>query len=172
MFSETVAQNPTTPVSEGTKKRKNSPKVWNFEGVASMGPKPPAFFRAQSNKANPMSKRNSRAVVKVGPARRQGHDHGIDGFAADPGLNAEPAAGDQGAQDRGDISAENAKGSAGKNWKRDAVAGACVGVQKHGDQNQHVAEKDGEERLLPVHPAGNHAAGKHVGGDVHAHGNP
>src|SRR5437899_12220222 len=57
MFSETVAQNPTTPVSEGTKKRKNSPKVWNFEGVASMGPKPPAFFRAQSNKANPMSKR-------------------------------------------------------------------------------------------------------------------
>src|SRR5712691_9539119 len=60
------------------------------------------------------SKTNSRAVVKVGPARRQGHDHGIDGFAADPGLNAEPAAGDQGAQDRGDISAENAKGCAGK----------------------------------------------------------
>ena len=79
------------------------------------------------------SKANSRAVVKVGPARRQGHDHGIDGFAADPGLNAEPAAGDQGAQDRGDISAENAKGGAGKNRKGDAVARACVRIEQHGN---------------------------------------
>src|SRR5258708_13062854 len=55
MLSDTVAQKPTTPVSDGTKKRKNSPKLWNLEGVASMGPKPPALLRAQSSSAKPIS---------------------------------------------------------------------------------------------------------------------
>src|SRR6202795_3154175 len=45
-------------------------------------------------------------------------------------------------------------------------------VQQHGNQHQDVAEKNGEERLLPVHAAGDHSAGEHVGGDVHAHGDP
>src|SRR5215467_15528907 len=54
MFRETVAQKPTTPVSEGTKKRKNSRKDWNFEGVESMGPKPPALLRAQRRRASPI----------------------------------------------------------------------------------------------------------------------
>src|SRR2546430_12510907 len=58
MFNETVAQKPTTPVSEGMKKRKNSLKLWNFDGVASMGPKPPALLRAQRRRASPMSSRN------------------------------------------------------------------------------------------------------------------
>src|SRR5229473_7270442 len=58
MFSETVAQKPTTPVSEGMKKRKNSPKDWNFEGVESMGPKPPALLRAQRRRASPMRSKN------------------------------------------------------------------------------------------------------------------
>ena len=58
MFNETVAQNPTTPVSEGTKKRKNSPNVWNFDGAASMGPNPPAFPRAQRRSASPISSKN------------------------------------------------------------------------------------------------------------------
>src|SRR5215472_11023154 len=58
MLSETVAQKPTTPVSEGMKKRKNSEKDWNLEGVESMGPKPPALLRAQSKRARPMSSKN------------------------------------------------------------------------------------------------------------------
>src|SRR5207245_9481674 len=58
MFNETVAQKPTTPVSEGMKKRKNSLKLWNFDGVASMGPKPPALLRAQRRRASPMRSRN------------------------------------------------------------------------------------------------------------------
>src|SRR5258707_14568153 len=55
MLSDTVAQKPTTPVSDGTKKRKNSPKLWNLEGVVSMGPKPPALLCAQSSSAKPIS---------------------------------------------------------------------------------------------------------------------
>src|SRR5271154_5974893 len=58
MFRATVAQKPTTPVSDGTKNRKNSPKLWNFEGVASMGPNPPALLRAQSSRASPINRRN------------------------------------------------------------------------------------------------------------------
>src|SRR5258708_34218655 len=58
MLSDTVAQKPTTPVSDGTKKRKNSPKVWNLDGVASIGPKPPALLRAQSSSARPMRSRH------------------------------------------------------------------------------------------------------------------
>src|SRR6266478_6507029 len=62
MLSETVAQKPTTPVSEGMKKRKNSPKVRNFEGVASMGPKPPALLRAQRRRASPIRSRNGAEI--------------------------------------------------------------------------------------------------------------
>src|SRR5579862_6840668 len=55
MLSETVAQKPTTPVNDGMKNRKNSPKLANFEGVASIGPKPPALAPAQRSKASPIT---------------------------------------------------------------------------------------------------------------------
>ena len=45
--------------------------------------------------------------MKIRPAGSQGHDHGVDGLAADPGLNAEPAAGHQGAQNGGNIGAHD-----------------------------------------------------------------
>ena len=38
MFSATVAQKPTMPVSDGMKKRKNSAVVWNLLGALSTGP--------------------------------------------------------------------------------------------------------------------------------------
>src|SRR6516162_3400616 len=117
-------------------------------------------------------KANGCARVDLGPARSEGHDHGVDGFAADPGLNAKPAASNQGAENRGNIRPKDTKRSAGKNGKRDAVLRAGVRVEQHGDQHEDVAEKDGDERLAPVHAAGNHAAREHVGGDVDAHGDP
>src|SRR5580704_6272003 len=55
MLSETVAQKPTTPVNDGIKNLKNSPKLANFEGVASIGPKPPALAPAQSKRASPIT---------------------------------------------------------------------------------------------------------------------
>ena len=62
MFSATVAQKATTPVSDGTKNRKNSPKFWNLDGVASIGPNPPAFLRAQSSSASPINSRNGAVI--------------------------------------------------------------------------------------------------------------
>src|SRR5207245_1115346 len=116
-----------------------------------MGPKPPALLRAQRRRTRPMrSKKGAempcrkrmvsmpRRMTKtlrsqkstkqpagpewdLGPARSEGHDHGVDGFAANPGLNAKPAASDQSSENRGNIRAECTERSAGKNGKRDAV---------------------------------------------------
>src|SRR5207302_1296909 len=115
---------------------------------------------------------NRCAVVKFCPAGRERDDHGVDGFAANPGLNAEPAASDQGSKNRGDVGAEHAERSPCKNGKGDAVLRSGMCVEKHGNQHEDVAKKNGEERLAPVHAAGNHAAGEHVGGDIDAHGDP
>src|SRR5438034_3753881 len=59
--------------------------------------------------------------MKLRPARRQSDDHGVDGLAANPSLNAEPAAGHEGAENCGDIGAEHAERSARKNRERNAV---------------------------------------------------
>ena len=53
MFSETVAQKPTTPVSDGTKKRKNSAKVSNFEGVAQHRAKTSCFRTRPQKQGKP-----------------------------------------------------------------------------------------------------------------------
>src|SRR5436189_3240388 len=50
-------------------------------------------------------------------AMSEGHDHGVDGFAANPGLNAKPAASDQSSENRGNIRAECTERSAGKNGR-------------------------------------------------------
>jgi len=112
------------------------------------------------------------ALREVLPAGDEGDEHGVDGFAADPGLNAEPAAGYQGAEDGWDVGAEDAERGAGENGEGNAVLRAGVGVEDHGDKDENVAEENGEERLLPVHAAGDHAAGEEVGGDIDAHGDP
>src|SRR5258708_21366731 len=44
MLSATVDQNPTIPVSDGTKNLKNSPLVWNLLGAPNTGPRPPAWL--------------------------------------------------------------------------------------------------------------------------------
>src|SRR3979490_1416204 len=54
-------------------------------------------------------KADRRAGMEICPTGNKGHDHGVDGFAADPGLNAKPAAGDEGAQNRRNVGAENAE---------------------------------------------------------------
>src|SRR5438067_5618305 len=123
-------------------------------------------FRSQK------STKQTAVPVELGPGGSEGDDHGVDGFAADPGLNAKPATSDEGAENRGDVGTENAKRSARIDGEGDAVLRAGVSVEKHGNQHEHVAEKNGKKRLAPVHAAGDHAAGQHVGGDVHAHGDP
>src|SRR3954468_10245924 len=53
MFSATVAQNPTIPVSDGMKNRINSALVLNLLGVFSTGPKPPALLTVHHSNATP-----------------------------------------------------------------------------------------------------------------------
>ncbi|MBS1151271.1 MAG: hypothetical protein H6Q89_2969 [Myxococcaceae bacterium] len=49
MLSDSVAQKPIIPVSEGTNTFQNAPTVSNFEGCESIGPIPPARFTAQAS---------------------------------------------------------------------------------------------------------------------------
>src|SRR5688572_11925394 len=52
IFSESVAQKPTIPVSAGKKKSANCDAVVNFEGCCKIGPNPLEALIAQNNKAN------------------------------------------------------------------------------------------------------------------------
>src|SRR5437879_5703354 len=136
----------------------------------------PKMMRVTEVTAMPMKPEKEETDCRTGPEirprRGECHDHGVDGLAADPGLNAEPAAGNESAQNGGNVGAENSEGGARKNREWDAVLRAGMRVEQHGNQYQDVTEKNGEERLLPIHAAGEHAAGEHVGRNVHDHGQP
>jgi len=54
MFSATVAQKPTIPVSEGMKKRTNSPVVLNLLGLLNTGPSPPALRVIHQSSKSPI----------------------------------------------------------------------------------------------------------------------
>src|ERR1043166_7360639 len=58
MFSATVAQKPTIPVSDGMKKWKNSLVVLNLLGVLNTGPSPPALRVIHHSKSNPTASMN------------------------------------------------------------------------------------------------------------------
>ena len=64
-------------------------------------------------------------------------DH-VDRLAADPGLDAEPAAGDERPQQRRQVRAAEAVEGAGEHRERDAVLGAGMAVQQHRDQHDQV----------------------------------
>jgi len=98
--------------------------------------------------------------------------HRPDGLATDPALDAEPAAGDEGSEDGGHVGAEDAEAGSDVDGERDAVLGSSVGVEDHRDEDDEVAEEDGEDGLLPAHAACDEAAGEHVGGDADGHGDP
>jgi len=85
------------------------------------------------------------------PARQVQFEDLVEGPAADPHLDAEPPAGDEGAEQRGDIGAAHAEGRAAVHGKRDAVLGPGVAVQDHRHQDDDVGEDNGQHRLPPVH---------------------
>src|SRR5205085_1263134 len=70
-----------------------------------------------------------------GERREKDTEDFVDGFATYPRLDAEPATGDEGAEDGWDVGAAGAEGGAAVDGKRDAVAGAGMGVEHHGDQH-------------------------------------
>jgi hypothetical protein len=58
IFSATVAQNPTIPVSDGMKNRMNSAVVWNLLSPFSTTPRPPALLVTHHSSSNPTASRN------------------------------------------------------------------------------------------------------------------
>ena len=60
-----------------------------------------------------------RGVVRGGP---EDVDHGGDGLAADPALDAEPAAGHEGSEECGDVRPAGAEAGADEDREGDAVA--------------------------------------------------
>ena len=123
-------------------------------------------------KSQKKPKQIGRAVWKMLPARSECDKHGVDRLAANPRLNAEPAAGHESAQNGRHVRAQHAKRGARKNREGNPVARSSMRVQQHRNQHEHVAKKNGEERLLPAHAAGNHSAGQQIRWNVHAHGDP
>ena len=118
-----------------------------------------------------------RVPVEAGAEQRvpAGHDRSkerMERFAADPGLDAEPAAGDQRAHQCGQVRADRAVRGTREDRKRNAVAGARVRVEQDRDQHDRVAEEDRDERLPPVHAGRHQPRREHVGGNAVRHADP
>src|SRR5450830_193601 len=97
---------------------------------------------------------------------------GVDHAAAEPGLDAVPAAGDDGAHQGGQARAAGAEGGAGQHRVGDAVFGAGVADQEHGQQDDGVGEEDRQHRLVAGHAPFDQAGRQGVGGDAHDHADP
>ena len=96
----------------------------------------------------------------------------MNGLTADPGLNTEPTARNEGAKNSGDVRSAHAERSANEDREGNAVARAGMGIEQHGNQNDQIAEEDGDDGLKPVHAFGDEAGREHVGGYANTHGNP
>ena len=60
----------------------------------------------------------------------------------------------------------------GQNRERNAIIGARMRIQQHGNQHDHVAQQNGPDRLFPAHTARDQAGSQHVRGNADAHGHP
>ncbi len=104
--------------------------------------------------------------------RPDDNQHRVNRLTADPRLDAEPAAGHDGPQDRRQVRAAHSERRADEDGEGNAVLGARVRIQQHGNQHDQIAEQHRAHRLLPVHPLGDERRSKLIGGDLHRHGEP
>src|SRR5258708_26021004 len=93
-------------------------------------------------------------------------------MAADPGLNAKPAAGHQRAQQGRHVRAFGTERSAAINRKGNSVKRSCMGVEDHWDKHDKITKKNSYNGLPPIHTASDERRGKHVSRDAGRHGNP
>jgi hypothetical protein len=106
------------------------------------------------------------------PPRNDRREERIERFAADPRLNAEPAARDEGAHQRRDIRAQHAVGRAREHGERDAVLRPGMRVQQDRHEDDRVAQQNRDQRLRPVHARRHQARGEHVGRNAMRHADP
>ncbi|MPN04618.1 hypothetical protein SDC9_151862 [bioreactor metagenome] len=91
---------------------------------------------------------------------------------AKPGLNAIPAARHQCAQHGRQFGAARAERCAGQHRIGNAVFGARMSDQQHGQQHDHVGEEHRHHRLHGGHAAFDQTGRQRVGGDAHHHADP
>ena len=106
------------------------------------------------------------------PAGNDGREERLQRFAADPRLNAEPAAGHERPHQGGKVRTDRAVGDAREDGERDAVLRPGMGVEQDWNEDDGVAEEDGDERLPPVHAARHQPRRQHVGRDAVRHADP
>ena len=111
----------------------------------------------------------------VGQGQALGHEdprEGVDGHAAKEGIDAEPATGHHRPHKRRDVRAQNAKARAQEDRKRNAVLGARVRIEHQRNENDDVADGDGESRDAQGGAAGHDSTRQHIGGNAHRHAHP
>jgi hypothetical protein len=81
------------------------------------------------------------SAVEVRGGGPENAEHGINGLTTDPGLNAKPAASDESAKDGGNVGATDTEGSAHKDGEGDAVFGAGMGIEEHGNQDDEMPRR-------------------------------
>ena len=134
-----------------------------------------ATFRLQK------SRNDSHSVVEwppkpapssVVPAGNDAGEERVQRFAADPCLDAEPAARDDRAHQRRQVRTDRSVGGAREDRERNAVPRARMRVEQDRDEHDGVAERDREERLPPAHARGHQSRRQHVGRDAVRHADP
>nr|GEU28076.1 hypothetical protein [Tanacetum cinerariifolium] len=113
-----------------------------------------------------------RELVAADLTAHQHTEQGVDHLAAEPGLDAVPAAGHDGAHQRGQLGAGRAERRARQHRVRDAELGARVADQQHRQQHDGVGEEDREHRLPAGHAAFDQAGRQRVRRDAHHHAHP
>ena len=114
--------------------------------------------------------RNDALHVCVGGGKC--HQNSIDGEGHNHCLDAEPAAGDDPPDQGRDVGAEKPETRPQKYREGYTVLGPGKGIQDHGEQNDHIAQKNGEHGREPVKTGCDHAGREHPGGYADAHAHP
>ena len=181
----------------------NSAVVWKALGCARMGPRPPAclYMKASSASESTAIERRGEALqeadgfdaliddghvqrpeaeeatpqhgLRSDQRRREHADHRGDGLTADPALDSEPSAGNDGPQNRRYVRAQRGRTAHARRRGRECrISRRHVRSAAWGMRTMRLPRQDRRDGLLPVHAAGDQARRKHIGGDLHGHGEP
>jgi len=131
--------------------------------------------RPEGRVAEPL-RRQVPAELPVAERRRppapQRLEEPLERVPADPALDAEPPARHDGAHDRRHVRPEDAVRGAREDGEGDAVLGPRVRVEEDGDEDDRVADEDGDDGLPPRHPELDEPRGHHVGRDAVGEADP
>ena len=92
--------------------------------------------------------------------------------AADPCLDAEPAARHQRSHQRRQIRADRAIRRASKNRKRNSVLRSGMRIEKYRDKDDRIPEQYGDQRFPPIHSRRDQTRRQKIGRNAMRHRDP